>query len=164
MHLHVIIMHLHLLHSHVTRSNPQPPGARTMSDQFAGKVVLITGGGGGIGRAAARRFLEEGANVVLSGTRASVLAAAQQELDPSGERVAIRAGEVTTRGQAHDLVRWAVERYGSVDVLVNSTGIFRPVPFLEQTEEHFEEAQNSILRPTYWVSQAVAAAMAEQGD
>src|SRR6478752_546662 len=135
-----------------------------MSDQFAGKVVLITGGGGGIGKAAARRFLEEGANVVLSGTRASVLEAAQQELDPSGERVAIRAGEVTTRGQAHDLVRWAVERYGSVDVLVNSTGIFRPVPFLEQTEEHFEEAQNSILRPTYWVSQAVAAAMAQQGD
>src|SRR6476660_5253346 len=60
-----------------------------MSDQFAGKVVLITGGGGGIGKAAARRFLEEGANVVLSGTRASVLEAAQQELDPSGERVAI---------------------------------------------------------------------------
>ena len=135
-----------------------------MSDQFAGKVVLITGGGGGIGKAAARRFLEEGANVVLSGTRVSVLEAAQQELDPSGERVAIRAGEVTTRDQAHDLVRWAVERYGSVDVLINSTGIFRPVPFLEQTEEHFEEAQNSILRPTYWVSQAAAAAMAEQGD
>jgi NAD(P)-dependent dehydrogenase (short-subunit alcohol dehydrogenase family) len=135
-----------------------------MSDQFAGKVVLITGGGGGIGKAAARRFLEEGANVVLSGTRVSVLEAAQQELDPSGERVAIRAGEVTTRDQAHDLVRWAVERYGSVDVLVNSTGIFRPVPFLEQTEEHFEEAQNSILRPTYWVSQAVAATMAEQGE
>ena len=135
-----------------------------MSDQFAGKVVLVTGGGGGIGRAAARRFLEEGANVVLSGTRASVLEAAQQELDPSGERVAIRAGEVTTRDHAHDLVRWAVERFGSVDVLVNSTGIFRPVPFLEQTEAHFEEAQNSILRPTYWVSQAVAAAMAEQGE
>ena len=83
-----------------------------MSDQFAGKVVLITGGGGGIGKAAARRFLEEGANVVLSGTRASVLEAAQQELDPSGERVAIRAGEVTTRDHAHDLVRWAVERFG----------------------------------------------------
>jgi len=165
MHLHVIIMHLHLLHLHAAAiTQPHPPGAHTMSDQFAGKVVLITGGGGGIGKAAAQRFLEEGANVVLSGTRASVLEAAQQELDPSGERVAIRAGEVTTRDQAHDLVRWAVERYGSVDVLVNSTGIFRPVPFLEQTEEHFEEAQNSILRPTYWVSQAAAAAMAEQGD
>jgi NAD(P)-dependent dehydrogenase (short-subunit alcohol dehydrogenase family) len=130
-----------------------------MSTRFDGKVVLITGGGGGIGRAAARRFLEEGANVVLSGTRAEVLEAAQRDLDPGSERTAIRAGSITTRADAHDLVAFAVERFGAVDVLVNSTGIFRPVPFLEQTEEHFEEALGSILRPTFWVSQAVAAAM-----
>ena len=134
-----------------------------MSHQFEGKVVLITGGGGGIGKAAARRFLDEGASVVLSGTRPAVLEAAQAEIDPTGERTAIRAGEITSREQAQDLVRYAVERFGSVDVLVNSTGIFRPVPFLEQTEEHFEEALGSILRPTYWVSQAAAAAMKEQG-
>ena len=48
-------------------------------------------------------------------------------------------------------------------MLVNSTGIFRPVPFLEQTEEHLEEALGSILRPTYWVSQAAAGAMRERG-
>ena len=58
---------------------------------YDGKVVLITGGGGGIGRAAARRFLDEGASVVLSGTRASVLEAAQAELDPTGERTLIVA-------------------------------------------------------------------------
>jgi NAD(P)-dependent dehydrogenase (short-subunit alcohol dehydrogenase family) len=132
--------------------------------QFEGKVVLITGGGGGIGKAAATRFLEEGAMVVLSGTRAAVLEAARREIDPSGERTAIRAGEIRTREQAQDLVRDAVDRFGAVDVLVNSTGIFRPVPFLEQTEEHFEEALGSILRPTFWVSQAVAAAMTEQGQ
>src|SRR4029078_12868155 len=43
-------------------------------------------------------------------------------------------------------------------------GSVRRVPCREQTEDHSEEAQNSILRPTYWVSQAVAAVMAEQGD
>jgi NAD(P)-dependent dehydrogenase (short-subunit alcohol dehydrogenase family) len=134
-----------------------------MSSEFDGKVVLITGGGGGIGKAAAARYLEEGAYVVLSGTRAAVLEAAQNEIDPGGERTAIRAGSITTREDAHDLVRYAVERFGAVDVLVNSTGIFRPVPFLEQTEEHFEEALGSILRPTYWVSQAAAAAMHERG-
>jgi NAD(P)-dependent dehydrogenase (short-subunit alcohol dehydrogenase family) len=48
-------------------------------------------------------------------------------------------------------------------VLVNSTGIFRPVPFLEQSEDHFEEALGSILRPTFWVSQAAAAAMGDEG-
>jgi NAD(P)-dependent dehydrogenase (short-subunit alcohol dehydrogenase family) len=130
---------------------------------FEEQVVLITGGGGGIGKAAARRFLEEGASVVLSGTRASVLEAAQRELDPSGARTAIAAGQVTGRDAARTLVDAAVERFGSIDVLVNSTGIFRPVPFEEQTEEHFEEALGSILRPTFWVSQAVVPAMRERG-
>jgi NAD(P)-dependent dehydrogenase (short-subunit alcohol dehydrogenase family) len=134
-----------------------------MSPQFESKVVLITGGGGGIGRAAARRFLDEGARVVLSGTRASVLEAARAELDPSGERVAIHPGHITGRADAQALVDAAVERFGGVDVLVNSTGVFRPVPFLEQTEEHFEEALGSILRPTFWVSQAAAGAMLERG-
>src|SRR3954471_9659248 len=146
---------MHLLHTHET----SPQGDRAMSTAFDGKVVLITGGGGGIGRAAARRFLEEGASVVLSGTRAEVLEAAQRDLDPAGESTAIRAGSITTREDARDLVGFAVERFGAVDVLVNSTGIFRPVPFLEQTEEHLEEALGSILRPTFWVSQAAAAAM-----
>jgi NAD(P)-dependent dehydrogenase (short-subunit alcohol dehydrogenase family) len=134
-----------------------------MSGYYDGKVVLITGGGGGIGKAAARRFLEEGASVVLSGTRTEVLEAAQRELEPAGERTAIRAGAITTRDQAHDLVRFALDRFGAVDVLVNSTGIFRPVPFVEQTEEHFEEALGSILRPTFWVSQAAVAAMRDRG-
>jgi NAD(P)-dependent dehydrogenase (short-subunit alcohol dehydrogenase family) len=131
--------------------------------QFDGKVVLITGGGGGIGKAAARRFLDDGARVMLSGTRASVLEAARDELDPGGERVALHAGQITGRDQAQALVAAGVERFGGVDVLVNSTGIFRPVPFLEQTEEHFEEALGSILRPTFWVSQAVVPAMRERG-
>ena len=130
---------------------------------FSNKVVLITGGGGGIGRAAARRFLDQGASVVLSGTRASVLEAAQAELDPSGERTLVVAGQITGREQAQSLVARAVERFGGVDVLVNSTGIFRPAPFEEQTEDHFEEALGSILRPTYWVSQAVVPSMRGRG-
>jgi len=130
---------------------------------FDDKIILITGGGGGIGRAAARRFLQEGAQVVLSGTRREVLEAAQAELDPTGERTLIVAGQVAHRDQAQALVAAAVERFGVVDVLVNSTGIFRPVPFTEQTEEHFEEALGSILRPTFWASQAVVPVMRERG-
>src|SRR3954454_2064777 len=132
--------------------------------QFEDKVVVITGGGGGIGKAAARRFLDGGARVVLSGTRREKLEAARAELDPSGARIEIVAGQITGRDQAHALVARAVERFGGVDVLVNSTGIFRVVPFLEQTEEHLEEALGSILYPTYWVSQAAAAAMRERGS
>src|SRR3954454_21215106 len=157
MYVHVKYVQMHLLHEHQTHQ-----GAGSMSSHFENQVVVITGGGGGIGRAAARRFLDEGASVILSGTRAEVLEAAQADLDPAGERTAIRAGHITSREAAQDLVRYAVERFGGVDVLVNSTGIFRPVPFLEQTEEHLEEALGSILRPTYWVSQAAALAMRER--
>jgi NAD(P)-dependent dehydrogenase (short-subunit alcohol dehydrogenase family) len=136
---------------------------QAMSAQYEGKVVVITGGGGGIGKAAARRFLEAGAHVVLSGTRATVLEAAQAELDPAGGRTLLHAGQITTRADGRALIDAAVERFGGVDVLVNSTGIFRVVPFLEQSEDDLEEALGSILRPTYWVSQAAAAAMRERG-
>jgi NAD(P)-dependent dehydrogenase (short-subunit alcohol dehydrogenase family) len=134
-----------------------------MSAQLQDKVVVITGGGGGIGRAAARRLLEEGAYVVLSGTRLEKLQAAQAELDPSGERSLLHAGSITTRDDAQALAAAAIDRFGGVEVLANSTGIFRPAPFLEQTEEHLEEALGSILRPTYWATQAVVPSMQERG-
>jgi NAD(P)-dependent dehydrogenase (short-subunit alcohol dehydrogenase family) len=131
---------------------------------FEGKVVLIPGGGGGIGKAAAQRFLEEGALVVLNSRRQEVLDAARAELDPSGERVATYAGDVSVPSVARELVDYAVTRFGRIDVLVNSTGIFRPTSFLEQTEEQMDEALNSILRPTFYVSQAAAWAMVERGE
>jgi NAD(P)-dependent dehydrogenase (short-subunit alcohol dehydrogenase family) len=133
-----------------------------MSD-FSGKVVVITGGGGGIGKAAAARFLEEGASVLLAGRRPQVLAAAQRELDASGERVAVFAGDASSPGVAGRLVGEAVDRFGGVDVLVNSTGVFRVVPFLEQTEEQLEEALDTTLRPTFYASQAAARTMADRG-
>src|SRR5215210_8428619 len=106
MHQHGNMMQMHLLHEQ------QPTSGVAMSGQFENKVVLITGGGGGIGRAAARGFLDEGASVVLSGTRAAVLEAARQDLDPSGRRTAVVAGQVTGREQARALVDTAVERFG----------------------------------------------------
>ena len=134
-----------------------------MSAQLQNKVAVITGGGGGIGKAAARRLLEEGAYVVLSGTRREKLVDAQRELDPTGERTLIHAGAIQTRDDGQALAEAAINRFGGVDILVNSTGIFRPVPFLEQTEEHYEEAMGSILKPTYWATQAVVPSMQERG-
>src|SRR4051794_38516129 len=135
----------------------------SISNDFNDKVAVITGGGGGIGRAVARLVLDRGGSVVLSGTRQSVLDAAQAELDPAGGRTLTVAGAITTRDGAQDLAARAVDRFGGIDVLVNSSGIFRPVPFLEQTEEHLEEALGSILRPTFWTAQAVVPSMAERG-
>jgi NAD(P)-dependent dehydrogenase (short-subunit alcohol dehydrogenase family) len=130
--------------------------------EFEGKVVVITGGGGGIGKAAAVRFLDEGASVVLSSRRREVLEAARRELD-ADDRIALVPGDVSSSAAAAKLIDSAVHRFGGVDVLVNSTGIFRVTPFLEQTEEQFDEALDSILRPTFYTSQAAARAMVENG-
>src|SRR5215212_5657088 len=126
--------------------------------RFEDKVVLITGGGGGIGRAAARRFMREGASVVLNGRRQEVLDAAKEELDPSGERVELFAGDASKRETAKAFVAAADERFGGVDVLVNP-GIFRVKPFEEENEKDFEEALDSILRPTFYASQAAVPEM-----
>jgi NAD(P)-dependent dehydrogenase (short-subunit alcohol dehydrogenase family) len=132
--------------------------------KFQDKVVLITGGGGGIGKAAARRFLEEGASVVLNSRRQEVLDRAKDELAAYGDRVGLVAADASNRPAAQELVDQAVDAFGRVDVVVNSTGIFRVVPFLDQTEEHVEEALDSILRPTYYVTQAAVRQMVDRGE
>jgi NAD(P)-dependent dehydrogenase (short-subunit alcohol dehydrogenase family) len=130
--------------------------------EFKGRVVVITGGGGGIGKATAARFLDEGASVVLSSRRREVLEAARRELEADA-RIALVAADVSSPEAAAELIGTAVDRFGGLDVLVNSTGIFRVTPFLEQTEEQFEEALDSILRPTFYTSQAAARAMVGNG-
>jgi NAD(P)-dependent dehydrogenase (short-subunit alcohol dehydrogenase family) len=130
---------------------------------FQDRVAVITGGGGGIGKATAARLLEEGASVVVAGRRREVLDAARRELDPAGERVAVVAGDASSPAGAARVIDEAAERFGGVDVLVNSTGVFRIVPFLEQTEEQLEEALDTTLRPTFYASQAAARVMVERG-
>lgn len=130
---------------------------------FEDKVVLITGGGGGIGKAVARRFLAEGARVALNSRRAAVLEAARDELDPGGERIELFAGDAARSETARQFVAAAVRRFGGVDVLVNSTGIFRVKPFTDETEDDFEEAMDSILRPTFYTSQAAVPEMRKRG-
>ena len=99
------------------------------ANDFEGKTVLITGGGGGIGRATAARFLEEGANVVLSSRRQEVLDVAQRRARPDRRAVGARGRRrQLAERRPRELVEAAVDRFGSVDVLVNSTGIFRVVP------------------------------------
>src|SRR4051794_3660012 len=152
MHMHVYSMHMHLSSS----------GGSPM--RYENKVVLITGGGGGIGRAAAQRFLDEGARVVLSGTRHAKLEAARDALDPSGGRGDTHARQVPPPDPAPALVAAPRGPFGRVGLLVNPTGLFRIRPFPEQTEEPLQEAPGSIPRPAFWGSQAAAAAMRDQGD
>ena len=130
---------------------------------FSNKVVLITGGAGGIGKATAKRFLAQGAKVVLNGRREKFLADAAKEIDPSGQRVAIVAGDISRAETARNLVKTAVDRFGGVDILINNAGIFCPKPFLEHTENDFDSYINVILKGTFLASQAAVPEMRKRG-
>lgn len=130
---------------------------------FENKVVIITGGAGGIGKATAQRFLASGANVVLNGRRDKILADAAKELDPSGQHVAIAVGDISRIETANNMVKTAVERFGGVDILINNAGIFSPKPFLDHTENDFDNYINVILKGTFFASQSAVPEMRKRG-
>ena len=125
-------------------------------------TVLITGASSGIGYDVARGFLEKGANVVLNGRNADKLSAAAESLGHA-DRVAMVPGDIGDRETGEAMVRVALERFGSVDVLVNNAGTFNLKPFLEVTEEDLNGYINGNLTGTYLTTQAVVRHMKQQG-
>jgi NAD(P)-dependent dehydrogenase (short-subunit alcohol dehydrogenase family) len=130
---------------------------------FTHKVVAITGGGTGMGRAVAQAFLERGARIVINGRRADVLEAAAHELDPSGERLAMVVGDIGVVGTATRLVQTAVERFGGLDVLINNAGVFKPIPFLDTTEADLDYNLGAILKGCFFAAQAAIPALQQRG-
>ncbi|HEV3352626.1 MAG TPA: SDR family oxidoreductase [Acidimicrobiales bacterium] len=83
-----------------------------------GKTVIVTGVGAGLGRECAAAALREGANVVIAARNKEALDAAASELDPDGKRVAAKATDITDAAACSALVEVAMDRFGSVDALV----------------------------------------------
>jgi len=127
------------------------------------KTALITGGSSGIGLDAARGFLEEGYNVVIGGRDEEKLKQAIKTLGDE-DRTAYFAGNIGEPETGNKMVQLAIERFGSVDVLVNNAGIFGLKPFLENTEEDLDQYINGNLKGTYFVSQAAVKQMKKQGS
>ncbi len=125
-------------------------------------TALITGSSSGIGLDIARAFLDKGSNVVLNGRNADKLTAATENLDHP-ERVAFVPGSIADRETGEAMVRIAVERFGSVDVLVNNAGTFGAKPFVDVTEEDLDGYLNGNLKGTYLTTQATVRQMKKEG-
>jgi len=91
-----------------------------MGARFAGKVVLVTGGGSGIGRATARAFADEGATVVVAGRDGQRLASAVAEIGGDASAVTV---DVTDSADVARMVETVVARHGGLDVAFNNAGI-----------------------------------------
>lgn len=130
---------------------------------FTDKVAIVTGGSSGIGKEVAMRFVQAGGSVVIGGRDADKLAAAAQEIDPSGAKVAVVASDIADPKSGDLLVSKAEETFGGVDVLFNNAGVFKPKPFLELSVEEYDWFLDTILKGKFFVAQAAAKAMIKRG-
>lgn len=92
-----------------------------------GKIAIITGSGGGIGRAVAQRFASHGARVVVNGRTTETVDETVRLIEQSGGEAITATGDVSKLGIAEQIVGLAVERWGTVDILVNNAAIAGPV-------------------------------------
>ena len=127
-----------------------------MSGRFSGKVAVVTGGLSGIGAAIARRLADEGAQVV-----AADLSAAPGPLGTGP--VAAKQVDVADPASVAALMQEVDAAHGRLDVLVNSAGIGRDVPFLDTPLDLFDQILAVNLRGTFIVGQAAARLMARAG-
>jgi NAD(P)-dependent dehydrogenase (short-subunit alcohol dehydrogenase family) len=134
----------------------------SVASSLDNQVVIITGGSSGIGLDAARRFLQAGARLVLNGSRASKLASAVQSLH-GGERVVSVGGDVADPATAERIAAEAKRRFGRIDVVVNSAGVFGVKPFLETTNEDLDRYLSVNLKGTFQVTRATVPLMIEGG-
>ncbi|WP_405481370.1 SDR family NAD(P)-dependent oxidoreductase [Streptomyces sp. NBC_00009] len=93
--------------------------------RFAGKSVLVTGAGTGLGRAIALAFAAEGARVVVAGRTRATLDATVDLIEAAGGTAVAHTADVSRAGDLQELVGATVERFGSLDVAVNNAGVFR---------------------------------------
>lgn len=131
--------------------------------EFEGKTAVVTGGGSGIGKEVAARFVAAGGTVVINGRDAAKLDAAAHEIDPSGNHVGTHVGDIAVKEAAQGLIDEAIKRFGGVDVLFNNAGVFRPKPFLEVEEDEYDWFLDTILKGKFFAAQAAAKAMQARG-
>ncbi|HEX9520921.1 MAG TPA: SDR family oxidoreductase [Streptosporangiaceae bacterium] len=140
-----------------------PPG----HDLLAGKVVVLTAAAGtGIGGAAARRCLDEGASLALSDAHAARLAATHAELAAihGADRVWSVPCDVTSQAQVQALIDGAVQRFGRIDVMINNAGLGGTASLLEMTDEQWSRVLDVTLNGTFRCTRAALRQMVAQGS
>lgn len=140
-----------------------------MSD-FEGKVVVVTGAGGGLGKAHALEFARRGARVVVNDLGGSVDGSGQgdaadrvvKEIEAAGGTAIANKASVSDKAGAKSIVDDAVSAFGSIDILVNNAGILRDKSFKNMTLEEWDLVMSVHLNGTAYVTHAAWPIMYEK--
>ena len=136
-----------------------------MTFDFTGRTLVLTGANGGIGREVAKLFGAAGANLVLSDLNLGALEAfAGDELASSLNRTALLEVDSTKPEDADALVALASSRFGGIDFLVPSAGIYLAQPFAEMTDGQWHQTVSVNLDGVFYVCRRAVAHLREQSS
>ena len=143
-----------------------------MMGMLDGKVALVTGAGGGLGRAHAMLLASEGASVVVNdlggardgtGSSNTMAQAVVEEIKAEGGQAIANYGSVTNRDDAQAMVEETVEAFGKIDILIANAGILRDKSFKNMDDDMWDVVLDVHLRGTYLSTKAAYDKMIEQG-
>ena len=127
----------------------------TPSGRLAGKVVLISGTGGGQGRVAAEIFAREGARVVGCDINAETATETEEIVRAAGfEMISVGGVDLADPAQSRAWIQRAADEYGGIDVLYNNASLPRFAPFPEMTPEDFQFTTRNEIDVLWYVTQA----------
>lgn len=124
------------------------------SGRFVGKVMLVTGGSSGIGRACALALAAEGASVVVGGRRGARLDEVVEKISAQGGRARAVTGDVCDPATGPAWVRAAVEGFGGLDGLVNFAGVIGNGAIADGSIEEWDRVMEANLRSVYLMTRA----------
>ena len=132
---------------------------------LSGRIALVTGSGGGIGKAIAKKFADEGACVILSDNNAERLHEAVEEFNKQygKDTVASDALDVTDINSIQQTLQTAVLSFGGVDIVVNNAGLSISKPIEEHTENDWDLLYDVLVKGQFFVTQKSVEIMRRQG-
>lgn len=127
-----------------------PPGL-----SLEGRVAVVSGSSRGIGRAIAQEFAERGAAVIVNYNKSAELAeAVVEEIISHGGKAKSFGADVADLNQANELIKYAIDTFGSIDILVNNAGITRDNLIMLMTEQDWDHVIDTNLKSTFNCSKA----------
>ena len=127
-----------------------------------GKVALITGAGKGIGAAIAKRFAAEGASLILSDLDEGYIKQTVEEIRSEGAKAMGFTVNVTDREAIDQMVKEALQQFGTIDILINNAGIVRDAMIHKMNESDWDLVMNVNMKGSFNMVQAVIGIMREK--
>lgn len=129
--------------------------------RLEGKIAIVAGGATGIGKAISKRLAEEGAKVAIFGNEKEQTVATANQLKETGYDIIADVVDITQQDQVDESVERIVQKWGSLDILVNSAGICAPANFLDISQEEWNRHIDVNLNGAFLIGQKAARIMAE---